>query len=68
MYYLLKIKGSGNINDFIQLRDEHFTLILCSPEKLFQKKMKEHPDSSIANKITKELDSLAYHQIKAINI
>jgi hypothetical protein len=68
MYYLLKIKGSGNIKDFIQLRDEHFTLILCSPEKTFQKKIKEHPDSSIADKITKELNTLPYHQIKAINI
>jgi molybdate-binding protein len=68
MYYLLKIKGSGNINDFIQLRDEHFTLILCSPEKTFQKKMKEHPDSLVSDKIIKELNSLAYHQIKAIKI
>lgn len=68
MYYLLKIKGSGNINDFIQLRDEHFTLILCSPEKTFQKKMKEHHNSLVADKIVKELNSLAYHQIKAIKI
>ena len=68
MYYLLKIKGSGNINDFIQLRDKYFTLILCSPEKSFQKKMKEHPDSLVADKIINELNSLAYHQIKAIKI
>jgi len=40
-YYLLKIEGKAKIPDYVQLRDEHFTLLsyfrLDRPEKALEK-------------------------------
>ncbi|MCX6188477.1 MAG: fructose-6-phosphate aldolase [Bacteroidetes bacterium] len=41
MHYIIKIKGKVNIPDYVQLRDEHFTLLVYfradRPEKALRR-------------------------------
>ena len=59
MYYLLKIKGTAKIPDYIQLRDESFTLIAYfrsdRPERALEKcGLENHKNVilALANKIS----------------
>ena len=68
VYYIIKIKGKVNIPDYVQLRDEHFTLLsyfrVDRPEKAIQK-------AGFANKlelIKKVLDEIPFGKLHPIEL
>lgn len=66
--YILKIKGKAKIPDYIQLRDDEFTLIgyfrLDRPEKGLEKAGFE---GERLNKVLKLIEKLEFGEIKEID-
>ena len=68
MHYIIKIKGKVNIPDYVQLRDEHFTLLsyfrVDRPEKALQKA----GYSSQIELIKKILDEIPFGKLHPIEL
>ena len=63
MLYLLKIKGTKTIPDFVQIRDEHMTL--CAYFRLSQQEsgLKKNNLEADSKEIMTLLDSIPYGKI-----
>ncbi len=68
MHYIIKIKGKVNIPDYVQLRDEYFTLLayfrVDRPEKALQKAGYE----SKIDLIKKTLDEIPFGKLHPIQL
>jgi len=66
--YILKIKGTKTIPDFVQIRDEHMTL--CAYFRLSQQEvgLKKNNLEAESKKIMILLDSIPYGKIYKYNI
>jgi hypothetical protein len=67
-YYLLKVKGSGNLSDLLQVRDCSFTLIACFPIKKYKDALKKLRWDNSTLKIETHIKDLPYNKIKEINL
>lgn len=67
-YYILKIKGKAKIPDYIQVRDEHFTLIGYFRPDREEKLDKTFSDPEHATKIRELIRELPYGRIHKIDL
>jgi hypothetical protein len=62
-YYILKIRGVNNMPDFVQIRDEKFTLVSYFRADRADRKRLAAPDSISDQQISELIQSLPYGQI-----
>jgi len=67
-YYLLKVRGSGNLPDLVQIRDKHFTLIACFPLKKYKTALKDLKWDILTSKFENQINDLSYNKIKEIKL
>ena len=67
MKYLLKTKGTDDIPDYLQIRDEDFQLIVHCTVKNASKFLKEHKINLKNTDIEKLVDELPFGKLTKIN-
>lgn len=68
IYYLLKIKGKAKIPDYVQIRDEQFTLIGYFRPDRKEKLSKTIEDPEIAARLEQLIDEIPYGKIEKVEI
>ncbi len=69
VYYLMRVKGKAKIPDYIQVRDEHFTLVGYVRPGREEKLSKVVEDADLAEKLKFHLDQLEeYGKITRIEL
>ncbi|MEZ4686107.1 MAG: fructose-6-phosphate aldolase [Bacteroidia bacterium] len=69
VYYIMKVKGKAKIPDYIQLRDEHFTLIGYFRPGRKERMDKVVPNPDHASRIQEIIDSeLEYGKIQKLEL
>ena len=67
-YYLLKIKGKAKIPDYVQVRDDNFTLIGYYRPERDGKALKTLEDPEKALQLEELIVNLAYGKIEKVEI
>ncbi len=65
--YLLKIKGSGKIPDYLQFRDDEFTLIAYFKADSFEKSMLKSSLELYIDDVRKLVNNMPFGEMKYIN-
>lgn len=68
VYYVLKIKGKAKIPDYLQIRDENFTLIGYIRPDREEKIRKSFDNEKVAEAIVKVMDQLPYGKLEKLEI
>jgi len=67
-YYILKIKGTDKIPDYVQLRDESFTLLAYFRADRPGKALKKAGLAKHANKIMSKVEIMKFGAIEPLEI